>query len=215
MTRPGTPAPAASAACGCNRCLYSNPASSTLAADAGGGDAPLDPRTVAHYLEALERVFVIEDQPAWGPHLRSRYRLRQSAKRHFVDPSLAVAAMETDTSGLLRDLNLLGLLFESLVIRDLRIYAQALDGRVMHYQDNSALEVDAIVETGDRWAAFEVKLGGEVAIDVAAENLTKFAKRIDTRRSGEPAALGVIVAIGYGYIRDDGIQVIPIGALGP
>lgn len=190
-------------------------AASTLAADAGGGDAPLDPRTVAHYLEALERVFVIEDQPAWGPHLRSRYRLRQSAKRHFVDPSLAVAAMETDTSGLLRDLNLLGLLFESLVIRDLRIYAQALDGRVMHYQDNSALEVDAIVETGDRWAAFEVKLGGEVAIDVAAENLTKFAKRIDTRRSGEPAALGVIVAIGYGYVRDDGIQVIPIGALGP
>lgn len=187
----------------------------TLATDAGGGDGPLDPGTVAHYLDALERAFVIEDQPAWGPHLRSRYRLRQSAKRHFVDPSLAVAAMETDTPGLLRDLNLLGLLFESLVIRDLRVYAQAQGGRVMHYQDNSALEVDAIVEVGDRWAAFEVKLGGEAAIDAAAGNLTKFARRIDTRRSGEPAALGVIVGTGYGYVREDGIRVIPIGALGP
>jgi uncharacterized protein len=188
---------------------------STLATDAGGGDGPLDPRTVARYLDALERAFIIEDQPAWGPHLRSRYRLRQSAKRHFVDPSLAVAALETDTPGLLRDLNLLGLLFESLVIRDLRVYAQDLGGRVMHYQDNSALEVDAIVEAGDRWAAFEVKLGGEAAIDEAAKNLAKFARRIDTRRSGEPATLGVIVATGYGYVREDGIQVIPIGAMGP
>jgi hypothetical protein len=188
---------------------------STLAADAGGGDAPLDPKTVADYLEALERVFVIENQPAWSPHLRSRYRLRQSAKRHFVDPSLAVAAMETDPAGLLRDLNLLGLLFESLVVRDLQVYAQAIDGRVMYYQDNSGLEVDAIVEAGDRWAAFEVKLGGEAAIDVAAKSLAKFARRIDTRRSGKPAALAVIVTTGYGYVRDDGIQVIPIGALGP
>ena len=190
-------------------------AASTLAADAGGGDGPLDEKTVALYLEALERVFVIEDQPAWGPHLRSRYRLRRSAKRHFVDPSLAVAAMGANVEGLLRDLNLLGLLFESLVIRDLRVHAQGLNGQVLYYQDNSGLEVDAIVESGDRWAAFEVKLGGEAAIEEAARNLTIFSRRVSSEQMGEPATLGVIVGTGYGYVREDGIRVIPIGALGP
>jgi predicted AAA+ superfamily ATPase len=190
-------------------------AATKLAADVGGGEGPLDPHTVAAYLSALERLFVIEDQPAWGPHLRSRYRQRRSAKRHFVDPSLAVAAMEAEPAALLRDLNFLGLLFESLVIRDLRIYAQALGGRVKHYQDNSDLEVDAIVEAGDSWAAFEIKLGGATRIEEGAATLTKFANRIDTKRSGEPKTLGVIVGTGYGYVRDDGVQVIPIGALGP
>jgi predicted AAA+ superfamily ATPase len=116
---------------------------------------------------------------------------------------------------LLSDLNYLGFLFESLVIRDLRIYSQPIDGRVFQYRDNTGLEVDAIVELGrGRWGAFEVKLGSGMA-DAGAANLLKFAARIDTRKCGDPAVLGVIVGTGYGYRRDDGVAVIPVGALGP
>jgi predicted AAA+ superfamily ATPase len=191
-------------------------AASTLSADTAGPDGPLKQHTVADYLTALERLFVVENQPAWAPHLRSRYALRRAAKRHFVDPSLAVAALRAGPAALLRDLNLLGLLFESLVVRDLRVYAQAVDGRVLQYRDSDGLEVDAIVETGDgRWIAFEVKLGGAAAIEEAAASLTTFAKRVDTAKCGDPAALAIVVAEGYGYVREDGIQVIPIGALGP
>jgi uncharacterized protein len=191
-------------------------AASTLAADTDGADGPLKKHTVGDYLAALERVFIVEDQPAWTPHLRSRYALRRAAKRHFVDPSLAVAALRAGPATLLRDLNLLGLLFESLVVRDLRVYAQASDGRVLQYRDSDDLEVDAIVETGDgRWAAFEVKLGGDKLIDEGADSLKAFSKRVDGEKTGEPAALGIIVAGGYGYVREDGIQVVPIGALGP
>jgi predicted AAA+ superfamily ATPase len=118
-------------------------------------------------------------------------------------------------SSLLRDLNLFGFLFESLVVRDLRVYSQPLRGEVRQFRDNKGLEIDAVVETNAGWAAFEVKLGGPDAIEDAAANLLKFAREIDTRRSGEPAALGVIVAGGYGYTREDGVQVIPITALGP
>lgn len=191
-------------------------AMTTLATDtADGGDNPLKQHTVAGYLSALERLFVIEDQPPWEPHLRSRSILRKSSKRHFVDPSLAVAALRTGPAALLRDLNLLGFLFESLVVRDLRIYAQAGRGEIRQFLDNKGLEVDAIVESDGRWAAFEVKLGGEDPIEEGAASLLKFAGEIDTRRSGQPSTLGVIVAGGYGYRRDDGVQVIPITALGP
>jgi predicted AAA+ superfamily ATPase len=187
----------------------------TLGKDAGGADGPLNGRTVTAYLAALERLFVIEDQPAWNAHLRSRYVLRLTAKRHFVDPSLAVAALETDPDALRRDLRLLGLLFESLVVRDLRVYAQAGGGRVKQYLDSNDLEVDAVVEAEGTWAAFEIKLGGERSIDQAAASLTKFASQVDTDRAGEPATLGVIVGSGYAYGREDGVQVIPIGTLGP
>jgi uncharacterized protein len=182
----------------------------TLAADSS-----LKRQTVAEYLAALERLFVIEDQPAWGPHLRSRSILRKTPKRHFVDPSLAAAALGANPAALLRDLNLFGFLFESLVVRDLRVYSQPLRGEVSQFRDNKGLEIDAIVESDAGWAAFEVKLGGPDAIDEAAVSLLKFAREIDTERSGEPAALGVIVAGGYGYTREDGVQVIPITALGP
>lgn len=191
-------------------------AMTTLAADsADSGDNPLKKHTVGEYLSALQRLFVIEDQPPWEPHLRSRSILRKSPKRHFVDPSLAASALGADSPALLRDLNLLGFLFESLVVRDLRIYSQAKRGEVRQYLDNKGLEVDAIVESDGRWGAFEIKLGGEDPIEDAATNLLKFAGEIDTKRSGEPAALGVIVAGGYGYTREDGVQVIPITALGP
>jgi len=190
-------------------------AATTLANDTGGADGPLKDDTVRAYLDALERLMIVEDQPAWAPHLRSKYVLRSAAKRHFVDPSLAVAALRATPDRLLRDLNLFGFLFESLVIRDLRVYAQASDAHVLQYRDSNNLEVDAIVETADGgWAAFEIKLGpGQV--DEGAASLSKFAKQIDTDTCGKPAALGVIVGTGYGYVRDDGIAVIPIGALRP
>ena len=187
----------------------------TLARDAGGPDGPLDRATVEGYLDALRRLMVVEDQPAWGVHLRTTHTLRKASKLHFVDPSLAVAAMRSGPERLVRDLKLLGLLFESMVIRDLRVYAQAADAEVLHYRDSDGLEVDAIVEARDgRWAALEVKLGFN-QVEEAAASLQKFVKRIDTSRCGPPAALGVITGSGYGYKREDSIHVIPIGALGP
>lgn len=188
---------------------------STLATDASRPEDPISEETAADYLSSLARLFIVEDQPAWQPHLRSRYRLRRAPKRHFVDPSLATAAARANPPALIRDLNFMGFLFESLVVRDLRVYAQPLEGEVQHYRDSDGLEVDAIVQAGDSWGAFEVKLGGMEAIDEAAAALLKFAGRIDTSRTGPPAALGVIVGNGYGYARDDGVQVIPIGSLGP
>lgn len=197
------------------RNIATHAAATTLAKDTGGSEASLKDDTVREYLGALERLMVVEDQPAWAPHLRSRHRLRVAPKRHFVDPSLAVAALRATPVRLLGDLKLLGFLFESLVVRDLRIYAQARDAQVSQYRDDGGLEVDAIVEAGDgRWVAFEVKLG-QGQIDQAATNLKRFAGRVDSANSGRPALLGVIVASGYGYRREDGVAVIPIGALGP
>ena len=188
---------------------------STLAADAGGADGALDERTVSDYLLALERLMVIEDQPAWAPHLRSRARLRKAPKRHFVDPSLALAAVGAAAERLLQDFEWFGQLFESLVIRDLRVLSQPLDGEVFHYRDDYGVEVDAIVQLRDgRWGAIEIKLG-EGQVDQAAANLTRFSEQIDHERSGPPTFLAVICGKGYGYRRADGVLVVPIGALGP
>jgi predicted AAA+ superfamily ATPase len=187
-----------------------------IARDASG-DAQIKDDTVASYLRALGRLMVVEDQPAWTPHLRSSYQLRTTPTRHFVDPSLAAAALRATPDNLLADLNTFGLLFESLVVRDLRVYGQAIGAEITHYRDSSGLEVDAIVtsDTG-AWAAFEIKLGATTEIvDEAAHNLMAFARRVDTVKRGEPAALGVIVGTGYGYVRDDGVHVVPIGALAP
>lgn len=188
---------------------------STMAGNVGGPDEGLARNTVASYYDALTRLMVVEDQPAWAPQLRSRSRVRTTPKRHFVDPSLAVATLRATPERLLGDLNYLGFLFESLVVRDLRVYAQASDAQVLHYKDNTDLEVDAIVETADgRWAAFEIKLG-RGAVDGAAASLLKFAERIDTKNCGAPRMLGVIVGTGFAYMRPDGVAVIPIGTLGP
>lgn len=187
----------------------------TLVRDAGEDDDGLARNTVSAYLEALTRLMIVEDQPAWAPHLRSRSRVRTSPKRHFVDPSVAVAALRATPERLLQDIELLGLLFESLVVRDLRVYAQHGDAQVLHYRDNTDLEVDAVVEAADgRWAAFEVKLGA-ARIDDAAAALLAFAKRVDTTRCGEPMCLGVITSTGYAYTRPDGVSVVPIATLGP
>lgn len=187
----------------------------SLAADIGGAEGPIDYHTVIDYVSALTRVFVVEDLPAWSPMLRSRTVLRTSPTRHFVDPSVAVAAFDTTPERLIRDPETLGLLFESLVVRDLRIYADPIDATVYHYRDSTGLEADAIVERRDgTWAAFEVKLG-QGAIDDAAQNLIRVAGRIDTARHGPPAVLGVITGWGYSYRRPDGVVVVPIGALSP
>lgn len=188
---------------------------STLARDVTGSEEALAKNTVGGYYDALTRLMVVEDQPAWGPHLRSRSRVRTSPRRHFVDPSLAVAVLRATPERLLTDLNLLGFLFESLVVRDLRIYAQACDAEVLHYKDNTGLEVDAIVEMADgRWAAFEIKLGAR-AVDEGADSLRRFASRVDTTKCGLPLLLGVITGTGLAYTRPDGVAVVPIGALGP
>lgn len=188
---------------------------STLAADAGGADGPVDPRTVGEHLRALERLMVLENQLAWQPHLRSRTALRQAPRRHFCDPSLAVAALGGSPERVLQDLGWMGQLFESLVIRDLRVLAQALDGEVFHYRDKLGREVDAIVQLRDgRWGAIEIKLG-PAQVEDAAAGLLRFVQQIETRSTGEPAFLAVVCGTGYGYRRADGIAVIPIGALGP
>ena len=188
---------------------------SVLAADAGGTDGALDEHTVAGCLDALQRLMVIEDQRAWAPHMRSKAVLRKSPKRHFVDPSLAVAALAAGPDRLLTDLNLLGLLFESLVVRDLRVFSQPLDGQVLHYRDNYGIEVDAIVQLADgRWGAFEVILGAGM-VEQGAQSLLRFVQQLDLNHAGQPAVLAVICATGYGYVRDDGVAVVPIGALAP
>ncbi len=190
---------------------------SRLASEAGGSDHALKADTAADYLDALERLMVVENQPAWSPHLRSRTMLRRTPVRHFTDPSLAVAALRATPARLMADLRFLGFLFESLVVRDLRIYAQAADAEVFHYRDKGGLEVDAIVDAGDgRWAAFEVKLGHSW-VDDGAASLLRLRDRLRGNRDGygEPAALGVILPGGAGYRMPNGVSVIPVGALGP
>ena len=186
-----------------------------IAAEVGGEGRALKAETAAEYLDALERLMVVEPQPAWSPHLRSRATLRQAPIRHFVDPSLAAAALRAAPGRLTADLELLGLLFESLVVRDLRVHAQAADAQVFHYREKDGLEVDAVVEAADgRWAAFEIKLG-ERWVDDAAGNLRRLARRMEHSDHGPPAALAVIVPTGFGSVRPGNVGVVPIGALGP
>lgn len=187
-----------------------------IAADVGGADGPIDYHTVIEYERALARIFIVENLPAWSPALRSRSQLRSTAVRHFVDPSLAAAALDAGPDRLLRDPNTLGLLFETLVLRDLRVYAQALGGSLASYRENTGLEADAILQLPDgRWAGMEVKLGPG-AVPEAASKLRRVAAHVDTARHGDPAFLAVITGSGLGYRRpEDGVFVVPIGALGP
>ncbi len=186
-----------------------------LTTEVDGDSEGLARTTVYDHLAILERLMVIEEQPPWVVHLRSRATLRNASRTHFVDPSLAAAALQADTGRLVKDLNYLGLLFESLVVRDSRVYSSPLEGTVYHYRDSDGLEVDVIVQTADgRWGAFEVKLGA-AQVEAAAAKLLTFASKVDTTKCGVPAALGVITSSGYGYTRPDGIVVIPIGSFGP
>ena len=187
-----------------------------LAAEVEGEEGTIARSTIYNFLDTLRRLMVLEEQPPWSTHLRSRATLRTATRTHLIDPSLAAAAVAAGPKRLLADLNYLGLLFESLVVRDCRIYTEPLDATVYHYRDSDQLEVDVIIHARDGgWGAFEVKLGGEKAIEEAAAGLLKFADKVDTTKVGKPAVLGVIVASGYGYTRPDGVVITPIGALGP
>lgn len=190
---------------------------SRLAAETGAIGSAIDADTAQGYLDALERLMVVEDQPAWAPHLRSRTTLRKTPVRHFVDPSLAAAALRATPERLLADLQFLGFLFESLVLRDLRIYAQAAGAEVFHYREKDGLEADAVVDAGDgRWAAFEVKLG-ERWTDEGAANLLRLRARMRGNRDGydERGALVVVIPGGAAYRREDGVNIVPASTLGP
>lgn len=170
--------------------------------------------TIYDYLDVLQRLMILEDQPAWNTHIRSTHTLRNSAKRHFTDVSLAAAALGANEQSLLNDLKFTGFLFESMVVHDLRVYGQVNDAKVYHYRDSSGLEVDSIVQkyNGD-WCAFEIKLGiGE--IEEAAANLLRFAALVDSQKSGMPKSLNIITGTGMSYTRKDGINVISFASLG-
>ena len=184
-----------------------------LSKDTGGSDRDIDDETIADYLSALERLMAVDNLPAWNTHIRSSDMLRKSPKRHFADPSMAVGALGLSIDKLLADLNYFGLLFESLAIRDLRIYADATGGKLFHYRDSRGLEIDAVVEYADgTWGAFEVKLGIGAA-DEAAANLLQFAAKIDTDKVQAPSALTVITGNGFAYRRPDGVNVVPLSTL--
>jgi len=181
-----------------------------------GGDTPLDPKTVTNYVSDLQRIFVLEEQPAWAAHLRSKVRQRVAPKWHFVDPSLAAVLLGANEKRLVADLKSLGLLFESLVIRDLRVYAAANGGFVYHYRDETGLEIDAIIETLDgRWLACEVKLGGEEAVNVAARNLQTLRDKVEDEQRSRLAGLVVVTAGKVALTRPDGVHVVPLGCLMP
>ena len=171
--------------------------------------------TVASYINALKRIFVIEDMAAWNPNLRSKTAIRSSDTRYFTDPSIAAAALGLGPDDLLDDPNAFGLLFETMAVRDLRVYAEALDGQVCHYRDKKGLECDAIVHLRNgRYGLIEIKLGGDNLIEAGATTLKKLASKIDTEKMKSPSFMMVLTAIGeYAYRRLDGVLVVPIGCL--
>ena len=184
---------------------------------AANGNDSLDEDTVASYIKALKKIFVVEDMPAWCPNLRNKAVIRTSDTRYFTDPSIAVAALGVGPDDLMNDLGTFGFLFETMAVRDLRCYAEALDGSVYHYHDGSGLECDAVVHLRNgAYGLVEVKLGGETLIAAGAATLGKLAKKIDTTKMKPPSFLMVVVATGeFAYRRADGVIVCPISALKP
>jgi len=185
----------------------------TIRKDMEATDIGLSDKTIQTYMNALRRIFVIEDLPAWAPSLRSKTAIRTSEKRHFVDPSIATAVLRTNPKGILADFTFFGFLFEALCTRDIRIYAQAIDGDVFHYRDKSGLEADLIVRLRDgRWAAIEVKLGTK-QIEEAAKNLLTLKSKINEESMGKESFLMILTGGQYAYQRKDGIWIVPIGCL--
>ena len=185
----------------------------TLFKDLATNDEDLSDKTINNYISALKKLYVLEDLPAWSPHLRSKRAIRTTAKRHFTDPSIAAASLRADAGKLMNDFKSFGYLFESLCIRDLRVYADALDGSVYHYRDQLNFEVDAILQLKDeRWAAIEIKMGaGE--IEKAAGNLIKFSENIDTDKMPAPSFLMVLTGTEHAFRMRNGVWVVPLGCL--
>jgi predicted AAA+ superfamily ATPase len=196
-----------------SRHISSQATISTIAKDVTNNFDSINRKTVSEYIEALGTIFVIEDLKAWSPTLRSRTTISTSSTRHFVDPAIAAYFLDANPEDLLNDLETMGLLFESLVIRDLRIYTESLGGRLFHYRDHGGQEADAILHfRNGEWGAIEVKLGNK-ATDNGAKNLLKLKEKINIDAMNSPSFLAVITANGYAYQRPDGVYVIPIGCL--
>ena len=189
---------------------------STIRKDMIANDSEsLDEDTIASYVKALKRLYVVEESEAWNPNIRSKTAIRTSNTRYFVDPSIACASLDIGIDGLISDLKLFGFLFENLCIRDLRIYADRLKGKVKHYRDSSGLEVDAVItlRSGD-WAPVEIKLGSQDLIDEGAKHLLKLVNSMD-HRSKKPSFMMVLTGTNTAYLRDDGVWVVPLACLGP
>lgn len=171
--------------------------------------------TVYSYIEALKKIFVIEDMPAWNPNLRSKSAIRTSDTRYYVDPSIATASLGLGPEDLINDLRTFGFLFETLCVRDLRVFAESLNGSVYHYRDNTNLECDMVIHLRNgSYGLIEVKLGGDDYINEGAENLLKLRDKIDTQKMKEPSFMMVLIGVGrYAYKREDGVLVVPIGCL--
>ena len=177
----------------------------------------LDSATLYSYINALKKIFVIEDSPAWNPNLRSKAAIRTTETRYFVDPSIAAAALSIGPNDLINDLHTMGLLFENLCVRDLRIYADLLDGEIYHFRDKSGLECDVVLHLRNgSYGLIEIKLGGDTLIDSGAESLLSLAKKIDTSRMKAPSFLMVLCAKApFAYRRRDGVIVTPISCIRP
>ena len=198
------------------RNIGSQASNDTLKNDIIANDSSsLDTDTVLSYVNALKKIFVVEESPAWNPNLRSKTAVRTSDTRYFIDPSIAVASLGIGPKDLINDLNTFGLLFETLCIRDLRVYAETINGKVYHYRDANDLECDAVIHLRDgSYGLIEIKLGGDKLINEGAENLKKLETRIDTTKMKKPSFLLVLTAVGsYAYRREDGVCVVPIGCL--
>ena len=187
----------------------------TILQDLKANDSSISEKTLSSYMNALRKIFLVEDVPAWSPSLKSRLAIRSAMKRQFVDPSVATAVLGATPKRLLNDFRSFGSFFESLCVRDVRVYAQTLDGEVRHYRDQTGLEADMIVALKDgRWGAIEVKLGAG-DIDSAAEGLKKLRAKVDVGRMGHPSFLMILTGTDLGYTRDDGVIVCPLGCLKP
>ncbi len=188
----------------------------TIRADVLSNDIDtFDKETVYRYLNTLKRIFVIEESPAWNPDLRSKTAIRTSDTRYFVDPSIAAAALGLGPADLINDLKFMGLIFENLCIRDLRVYSDVLGGRVYHYRDKNGLECDAVIHLRNgSYALVEIKLGGDKLIEEGAESLKKLSSKINKEKMKEPAFLMVLCGVApFAYKREDGVLVVPIGCL--
>ncbi len=189
----------------------------TILADIkNNGDDQMSENTVYNYIKALKEIFVIEDSVAWNPNLRSKTAIRTSDTRYFIDPSIATAALGLGPKDLINDMNTFGLIFETLAIRDLRVYAESIDGKVYHYRDKNNLECDAVVHLRNGYyGLIEIKIGGANLINEGANSLKTLSDKIDTTKMKKPSFLMVLTGIGdYAYKRpEDGVLVVPIGCL--
>ena len=175
----------------------------------------LDAKTVQSYIDALKKIFVIEDLPAWNPNIRSKTAIRTTDTRYFIDPSIGTAALGIGPADLINDLKTFGLMFETMCVRDLRVYAEALGGSVYHYRDKNGLECDAVIHLRNgSYGLIEIKLGGEDAIEYGASTLKKLNGIIDTSKMNKPSFMAVLTGVGkYAYRREDNVYVIPVGCL--